>query len=306
MNTPPIINGNITPHPPLSYEEGTDWEKIRRENEEKKKRQEEDRRRNNDRVKKDYRLSGLRRWALVVLLFFTFGPSAPRASADTLTFPELGDRTFYITDVIEGRKGIVMSDEILKAAEEDDGPMYILINSPGGSVFVGYTIISAMERAKARGVRFVCGVTGMAASMAFQIFAHCDERYSLGYSMFLWHPVRISLGGGFGAGIALTPQLAKSLYEDLAQVESIMRPFLIRTLQMDPALFDMHYLAETLHYAGPLVALSPDFMRIVEDYKGIPTTVWDPSSAMFQIWTEDEAHITYPDFDYTYRRRLLP
>jgi len=88
----------------------------------------------------------------------------------------------------------------------------LIINSPGGEVNAGLFLINAMKLSQARGAKLRCITTGLAASMALQVFSQCDSRFALPNSFMLYHPVRVNLGGGpFSPGIILTPQLAEEL-----------------------------------------------------------------------------------------------
>lgn len=227
-----------------------------------------------------------------------------KAERNTLAFPKKKDRTVFITDVIRGREGIMVGDRILDLSEKSDAPIYILINSPGGSVTVGFTIIGAIERAKERGVQFRCAVTGFAASMAFQILTHCQKRYALPYSMLLWHPVRVVFGGGmFSAPVVLLPVEVEALSEDLKGIENIMIPQLTSTLRIPRRQFYLHYHGETLHQALSIERMAPHFLTIVEDYENVPTKVFGSEKTLAQF-DELDYNRTGDEgwrFDYTYR-----
>lgn len=65
----------------------------------------------------------------------------------------------------------------------------ILLDSPGGMVFAGNVFLNAMHIAQGRGYKLRCIVPVYAASMAFIIFAYCDERVALPNSLLLFHPM---------------------------------------------------------------------------------------------------------------------
>ncbi len=162
--------------------------------------------------------------------------------------------------------GPIGGDTVLRGAaklqqllKEGTAPVYLYLNSPGGSVQAGYYFINAMEKAQGLGVKFICVVDDMAASMAFQFLAHCDTRYSMKSSMLLWHPVRVGL---FMA--TLTPAQAQTLANDLSYIESVMVPKLKSVLRISDADFTRHYNEETLHYGIELYKLSPSFLTIVD------------------------------------------
>lgn len=75
----------------------------------------------------------------------------------------------------------------------DNGePVYLLLNSPGGSVFDGAQVISQMESMKSP-VYTVC--TGLCASMAFIIHQYGTKRYGLNRSILMAHPASSGLQG---------------------------------------------------------------------------------------------------------------
>lgn len=181
--------------------------------------------------------------------------------------------------VIQDRIGNNMktaSAAVAKLADKQD-TINILIDSPGGSVYAGWEFIRTMRHAQARGVTFNCYVSGMAASMAFQILSFCDGKYALSYSMLLWHPVRA------GSMRGLTPtearNLAKSLKEMAAQLISELRA----NIQFESKYFWHHYHQETLHVAEMLEKNVPD-IKVV---KRIPVinekTVVAKEAPMFQF-----------------------
>lgn len=165
------------------------------------------------------------------------------------------------TIVIQGpivNNVVGLADDLVKMSSEAD-TVDILINSPGGSVFAGFIFINAMEVVRARGTKIRCLVTSMAASMAFQILAHCTDRYALPKALLLWHPVRIS------GTLTLTPQLAQSITANLVRVETKLVNDLRKFLILDDATFYQHYLAETLFTAEEVAALDSNFVKITSD-----------------------------------------
>jgi ATP-dependent protease ClpP protease subunit len=154
----------------------------------------------------------------------------------------------------------------------------LLLNSPGGGVLEGSVYISAMEVAKTRGAEINCYVPLVAASMAFSILAHCDNRYALEGALFLWHPPRVVTGN-----YPLTPKDAAVLALDLAAVSKRMVKDLRKYLPIKTSTFYYHFNAETLHTAPELIALSPGWITIVKDIKG--TAGLSPGRSFSDAWT---------------------
>lgn len=180
------------------------------------------------------------------------------AKAETVTVPK--DRSLTILGPI-GSSAIYSANELLEFKGND--PVWLVLNSPGGSIIAGMQILSAMRILKERGTPIHCVVPMMAASMAFQILAECDKRYGLHYSLLLWHPPRIQFMG------VLTPKLAKQIAIDLRMYEKEMVGVLLEKLQIDPEVFFYHYHAESLFFGGALNELVPGFITIVDDIKGV-------------------------------------
>lgn len=174
------------------------------------------------------------------------------------------DRTIRVTGVIDSST-IQTGNKILRLSDNDpDEPIYLIINSGGGSVLAGTQIITMMRIAQNRGTRIVCIVPMVAASMAFQILAECDTRYTFRYSLLLWHPIRVQIRG------ILTPRRAIQLAEEMERYEKAMVRVLLERLGIERDVFDYHYYNETLHLSENLIEIAPGFIEIVDDVQGVP------------------------------------
>lgn len=144
-------------------------------------------------------------------------PSVTRSGYGVRYMPEgmalrFGNPTIEITEQIAYQTSNKMANDILRHSRTNNS-IYMLINSPGGSVSAGNLIISAMNIAKLRGVTFVCLSTKYAHSMAFILMLHCDKRYALEGTRFLIHGVRY-----YSAPFQITEnteQTTKQAHEDL-------------------------------------------------------------------------------------------
>ena len=76
-----------------------------------------------------------------------------------------------------------VSSMIYRISNTDSDDIKLFISSPGGSVLQGSHFIDFM---KASGKKFTC-ITDFAASMAFSIFQHCDNRYVLPSGILMQH-----------------------------------------------------------------------------------------------------------------------
>lgn len=195
-------------------------------------------------------------------LLFTvlaFIAQSQMALASTTLNPQ---RTIVIDGPISGRIISPVVDAMNKLAADKVAPIDIVLSSPGGSVVAGYLIVDKMEALRAEGVRFRCVVRSVAASMAFQILLHCDERYSTPHAFLLWHPVRVFYQG------ALTADLSKVAYLQMKMSDDMIRSELYEHLPMDKETIDWHFTNETLHHASQLHKLAPGFFKEISSAIG--------------------------------------
>jgi ATP-dependent protease ClpP protease subunit len=191
----------------------------------------------------------------LVLLMLAASPAA----AQTITLNPA--RLVQIRGPI-AENAIPAAQQINKLADGSGQSIDFFIDSPGGNVIVGGIVLNAIQAAKQRGHKIRCAVGNMAASMAFQILIHCDERAAMKYSYLLFHPMKAS-GGPVSA------ERAQYLYERLTAMEKPFIRDLIRALKINLNTFVYHYRNETLWMATEFGQLSPGFIRIVNDIKGV-------------------------------------
>jgi len=171
------------------------------------------------------------------------------------------ERAVYISGPIGGNSFDIANK--IEALALTPDPVYLIINSPGGEVTLGYLIINSMNLAKERGVEFRCYVPQIAASMAFQIFANCDKRHALPGAYLLFHPVRVQ------AELTLTPALTRQIYLELRMIERRMTAELLSVMNVEHKFFNYHYIAETLWTAKQFIEHDPKFFTIVTDASGL-------------------------------------
>lgn len=80
--------------------------------------------------------------------------------------------------------------DIHKFNNTTDKPIYLLIDSPGGSVIDGARLIAIMQASK--NPVFAINV-GVSASMAFMILQHAHKRYALSKSILMAHPASLGI-----------------------------------------------------------------------------------------------------------------
>lgn len=203
-------------------------------------------------------MSLLRKISLFVLIATLSSP----VMAETLVVKP--ERTIYISGPVDSGT-IFTANNLLTITKSDKSPVYMVINSPGGSVLSGMQVISIMRILKKRGVEIHCVSPMMAASMAFQFFAECTHRYAFEYSLLLWHPIRIGFSG------PLTPRDAVRMAKDMRRYEKYMTDVLKKELAIDSKTFYYHFYNETLHLGIGLKELAPNFLTIIDDLVGVPT-----------------------------------
>lgn len=152
-------------------------------------------------------------------------------------------------------------DKILELSAKDNSPIYIIIDSPGGSVIAGLRFIQAMDRVKARGVDIVCIVEGMAASMAMHIFGNCSTRLSFPTSLLLWHPAYI-----VADGTPLTIRESERIRNQLILLTELLEERLKKALALPDEVYEEYYYNEYFVAGDRLVRMSPSFMKLIEDY----------------------------------------
>lgn len=156
-------------------------------------------------------------------------------------------------------------DKVLQQPELPES-VFILINSPGGSVFEGRAMISMIEILKARGVTVNCGVAKLSASMGMHLLTACDNRYALRGAFLLFHEARIFIMAAMApSDLELTAEQIKLLIKDLEDD-------LIDELGTTRDVFDKHNIAETLWTGIAFDQQFPDYLEIV-DYFILPKDI---------------------------------
>lgn len=100
------------------------------------------------------------------------------------------------TLVLQGEVGenvLFLAQEVNRLSSQSNEPIYLLIDSPGGSVLTGALLISAMQASRAPIVT-VCQT--LCASMAAMIHQFGSQRLQVDRAILMFHPA--SLGGGGG------------------------------------------------------------------------------------------------------------
>jgi ATP-dependent protease ClpP protease subunit len=205
--------------------------------------------------------------ATLILAFVALFAVAPSAPADGASVPTVqANRVVAIRGVIARGNLLPLGNQLLAWSHKAPNvPVDIVIDSPGGDVGTGFLFVNQLEAVRARGTRVRCWVPTLAASMAFQILVHCDERYTLDHSWLLWHGVRV-----FGTGgEPITAESALDLARELTRLNSTILRELNATLGLPAATVRFHFLKETLHVGRDLATLAPGFIQSAPAYPGL-------------------------------------
>ena len=109
--------------------------------------------------------------------------------------------------------------EIMNSAENAVDVLELEINSPGGSVFDGYTIYQEIKSLRDRGVIVNATITGMAASMASVICMACDKISMVKHGRMMIHDASSGAVGN-AASLRKTADLLEAISEDIAVIYS--------------------------------------------------------------------------------------
>jgi ATP-dependent protease ClpP protease subunit len=205
---------------------------------------------------------------VAAMAFTTAAVAQPKNSAPkTISSYEVpkGERTVYLVGEINGQS-LKAASKIERLSAASKGDINIFINSPGGMVVVGLQIIQAIDIARARGVKVVCSVGVLAASMAFQVLPHCDERYAMKHTLLLFHPARAMVQGG------ITGEQAAMIGKELLRIDA--RAQVENDAMMgspSPLWLALHFRNETLWEAQDLVAETQNNWLTLVDVLSTPS-----------------------------------
>lgn len=203
------------------------------------------------------------------------------------------DRVILVEGPITRNTTGFMRGEIEALEKDTSKPIDMVFNSPGGELLSGYLVVDRMEAARAKGVTIRCFVRGLAASMAFQMLLHCDERYATPHALLLWHPVRLFWMGPLTAADAKL--VARHLGSANRTVLDDLRKHIPDLSEKDLL---WHYNQESLHQAVALARIAPSFFTYVGSDIG---NIYTAGAAPFE---EDASNIDQRNLIYIHERFL--
>lgn len=180
------------------------------------------------------------------------------------TFTANPERTILVIGPIEGNI-LTEADLLLKLSpvtSEKKEPITILVNSPGGRVDTGMFFINQMQISQRRGYVINCVSGYMAASMGFQILAHCDNVYTLKFTKLLFHPP------SYMTNQPLNLRDLEYLLGEIKDTEKDLRDELLEKFRFPIGMFDYHFNRETMWEAYRLARYTKK-IQIVSDVYGL-------------------------------------
>lgn len=131
-----------------------------------------------------------------------------------------GTRIINLNGVVDEGSALGVIVELLNYNSEDKKePIYLYINSNGGSIVHGLAIYDTMKHIEAP-VYTVC--TGLAASMGAFLLSCGEKRSALKHSQILIHQPLISSRNGFAEKESQLRRIANNLQKNRELLESIM------------------------------------------------------------------------------------
>lgn len=160
---------------------------------------------------------------------------------DVYEMEDLEERRLYINSGIDETIIDSMVYHILRYNREDKGlkpeerkPIYLYINSPGGSVCDGYGLIDVIQSS----ITPVYTINqALCASMGFLIFLAGHKRYSMLRSEFLMHD-------GSTAGWDSTAKMKDRMDFETKQLEQMTKEYIMSRTAIDNDLYDAKYRVE--------------------------------------------------------------
>lgn len=234
---------------------------------------------------------------LLMLLSFLVTASASATKHGVKLDPK---RTIEVRGAITPASARDMASALQEMEKDKTKPIDIIFDSPGGDLLFGYLVVDRMESLRQQGIQLRCFVRSVAASMAFQMLLHCDERYATPHAVLLWHPVRVFWMG------PLTADYAKIIATQLDTANEVVMDDLRKYMsRMDEATLLWHYNQETLHHAKILDKMLPGFFTYVGD-NFVNLHSKEPAEEAASSETEDVSQGTLMYIHETFLRRVAP
>lgn len=189
--------------------------------------------------------------------------------------------TLFLFDEVMPTNSAQLAAQITRLDDGSKDPLYLLIDSPGGSVFAGAKVISAIE-ASIRPVHTVC--VGLCASMGAMIHSYGAKRLATDRSVLMYHPASGSFQGPF-------PRM-KSLFGTIDRFVNKMEVNITVRSGMTREAYEQHVLRDFWIDAEDSKALN-----LVDDLVVIDTSGLTPPTAEIYLKRTNNLNefTTFPD-----------
>lgn len=91
--------------------------------------------------------------------------------------------------------GLGVTNGLYKLARAGDGPIRLIINSPGGELLAGHSLYQSLMEVRSEGITIEAHVRGQACSAAIFPLLACNVKYAPPGSIIMVHGLRAFQGG---------------------------------------------------------------------------------------------------------------
>lgn len=158
----------------------------------------------------------------------------------------------HIEHPIDGAQYEMFDKEMADTADLP-GARIILIDSPGGDVYIGDMMVRLMKAEQARGVKEICVVEKGAHSMAFNFLTNCDVRLAIKGAFSVVH--KVAAGGIDELGGRHTAQWFRHQADILEKLDEPYRQANARAMGLSLEDYDLYADEETPWSATTLVLM---------------------------------------------------
>lgn len=209
---------------------------------------------------------------LIVLIMLTIFSSEGVASELKFDSKRTVKVNTYITEQINE-----VANRIYKLSNNNNDPIYIYINSPGGNLSAANNVLTAIASAQDKGVEVVCGVETMAMSAAFFILNECTTRFALHNAQLMFHSPHFQYDGIIGYKEAreissTIKQWALAYIKRIAQ-KTKMSEFVVAKMYEEEAVVTVEKYQE----------LSPGYISIVDTFEGVKDRYFVPNTGKKEL-----------------------
>jgi ATP-dependent Clp protease protease subunit len=141
----------------------------------------------------------------------------------------------YVANIINAQLLYLVSDSALKGKKGEDRDITMYINSGGGEIYSGNSILDVMDYVKSMGIIIKTVNIGLSASMASVILSNGSKgsRYSLKRGRVMLHQPLSSIGYSQATDIEITANEINILKKELAQTLATNSGKNIKTILKD-------------------------------------------------------------------------